>query len=110
MIQFVCDSCFRVKGPEEAWLLGLAAESLGVTAARREITILSAWDRDRAVHPLAVHFCSEACKGHYIEQLFGSEEPEVEEVVEVTTTTARPKAKRGTSKVKIRKTRRKSAA
>lgn len=110
MIQFVCDSCFRVKRPEEAWLLGLAAESLGVTAARREITILSASDRDRAVHPLAVHFCSEACKDHYIEQLFGSEEPEVEEVVEVTTTTARSKAKRaGTSKVKIRKAR-KSAA
>jgi len=34
------------------------SRSVGVTAARREVTIQSAWDRAIAVHPFAVHFCS----------------------------------------------------
>ena len=33
-----------VKGPEEVWLVGLAAETVGVTSARREVTIQSDWD------------------------------------------------------------------
>src|SRR6266581_7136490 len=53
MIQFVCDSCGRVKEPSETWIVGTAAEAVGVTAARREVTIQSAWDRAIAVHPFA---------------------------------------------------------
>lgn len=54
MIQFICDSCAAIQEPAEVWIVGLAAESVGVTAARREVTIQSAWDRPTAVHPLAV--------------------------------------------------------
>jgi hypothetical protein len=70
MIKYVCDWCSRVKGSEEAWILGLAAEALGVTSARREVTIRSGWERERAVDPLAVHFCSVECKDKYMAQLF----------------------------------------
>lgn len=74
MIQFACDYCQVVKRPEENWILGLAAEAVGVTAARREVNILSAWDSANSVHPLAVHFCSEACKEGYIQELFGDDQ------------------------------------
>ena len=70
MIQFVCDGCSVIKEPSEVWIVGLAAESVGVTAARREVTIQSAWDRPTATHPLAVHFCSVECKDNYMAQLF----------------------------------------
>src|SRR5690242_16852373 len=58
MVQFSCDSCQAIKSPDETWILGLAAEAVGFTAARREVNILSGWDYTNAVHPLAVHFCS----------------------------------------------------
>src|SRR5438128_6278878 len=70
MIQFMCDSCRRVKEASETWIVGRAAEAVGVTAARREVTIQSAWDRPTAVHPLAVHFCSVECKDNYMARLF----------------------------------------
>jgi hypothetical protein len=73
MISFACDCCGRVKSQEEVWVLGLAAEAVGVTASRREVAILSAWDWTSAVHPLAVHFCCVACKNEYLVQLFGEE-------------------------------------
>lgn len=73
MIQFECDSCNAVKDPAEVWILGLAAEAVGAASARREVTILSTWDRPNAVHPLAVHFCSSDCKDDYVARLFGSE-------------------------------------
>jgi hypothetical protein len=73
MIRFVCDSCERIKGASDLWLLGLAAEAVALTAARRELTILPAWDNERAVHPLAVHFCSERCKDRYVARLFDKE-------------------------------------
>jgi hypothetical protein len=73
MIQFVCDSCGAVKEPSEVWIVGLAAESVGVTAARREVSIQTAWDRPTAVHPLAVHFCSVECKDNYMARLFAPE-------------------------------------
>jgi len=73
MIQFVCDSCAAIKEPSEVWIVGLAAESVGFTAARREVTIQSAWDRPTAVHPFAVHFCSVECKDNYMAQLFAPE-------------------------------------
>ena len=71
MIQFVCDSCSGVKEPSEAWIVGIAAESVVAVSARREITILSSWDRTNALHPLAVHFCSLQCRDEYEERLFG---------------------------------------
>ena len=70
MIQFACDSCRRIKATKEIWLVGLAAETVGVTAARREVTILSVWDSEQAVDQLAVHFCSERCKDKYVAKLF----------------------------------------
>src|SRR5512143_2518847 len=98
MIQFSCDSCQAVKAPDEIWILGLAAEAVGLTAARREVNILSSWDYTNAVHPLAVHFCSESCKENYIDKLFGKNERAVQEIQH---SGARPKARS-----KAKKTRR----
>ena len=70
MIQFICDSCGKIKSPNQLWLLGLAAEAVAATAARREVTILADWDREHVVHPLAVHFCSPICKDRYLALLF----------------------------------------
>ena len=70
MLQFVCDYCGNVKGAGEAWINGVAAENVGTQAARREVIIDSAWRRDRAVLPLAVHFCSVQCKDNYLAELF----------------------------------------
>ena len=71
MIRFQCESCGRLKGEGEVWILGFAAENIGVTSARREISIASSWDRPRAVESLAVHFCSDECRAVYINALFG---------------------------------------
>jgi hypothetical protein len=40
MIEFVCDTCSAVKEPEEAWIVGLAAEAVGAVSARREEKLL----------------------------------------------------------------------
>jgi len=101
MIQFRCDSCEAVKTADELWILGLAAEAVGFTAARREVNILSGWDYANAVHPLAVHFCSEACKDHYINKLFGKDEGRVTEIEHQTV--------RPGSRTKVKKTRRQVA-
>ena len=82
MIQYVCETCSAVKSPQELWVLGLAAETVGVTSARREVTIQSEWDSATAVHPLAVHFCSIECKDEYMARLFAPEGPVKEVVVE----------------------------
>ncbi len=112
MIRFDCDWCSRTKASDEIWILGLAAESVGVTAARREITILPSWKRETAVHPLAVHFCSEECKDDYMAQLF-NERPALaaDVVVESTTTRKAPTKSRktGSSRPK-RRSKRRSAA
>jgi hypothetical protein len=71
MIRFQCESCGRLKGDGETWILGFAAENIGVTSARREISIASSWDRPRAVEALAVHFCSDECRATYMSALFG---------------------------------------
>src|SRR5207245_9535880 len=84
MIQFVCDSCGRVKESSETWIVGTAAEAVGVTAARREVTIESAWDRAIAVHPFAVHFCSITCKDSYMAELFARDSAAEERVIEGT--------------------------
>jgi hypothetical protein len=108
VIEFVCDSCGRVKdGDDDAWILGLAAEAVGLTAARREITITSVWDRERAVHPLAVHFCSVQCKNGYMQKLFGTAETTPAVTTEVVTTKVR-KAPRS-KKTKARRVRRRAA-
>ncbi len=70
MIQFVCDSCGAIKTADEEWILGLAVENVGVTAARRQVTILGAWDETRARERFAVHFCSERCKNKYMMRVF----------------------------------------
>lgn len=71
MIRFVCDSCGRTKRTGQEWLLGLAAERVGAQSAQKEINILSSWAEPQAVHPMAVHFCSERCKDKYVAKLFG---------------------------------------
>src|SRR3954465_5313851 len=71
MVRFQCESCGRMKGDGETWILGFAAENIGVTSARREISIASSWDRPRAVETLAVHFCSDECRATYMSALFG---------------------------------------
>jgi hypothetical protein len=70
MIAFLCETCGKLKKPEQNWILGVAAESVGAVSARREINILSAWAESQAVQPLAVHFCSERCKERYMNKLF----------------------------------------
>jgi hypothetical protein len=62
--------------------VGVAAEAVGVTSARREVTIQSEWDSATAVHPLAVHFCSIECKDEYMARLFAPEGPVKQVVVE----------------------------
>ncbi|HVO64485.1 MAG TPA: hypothetical protein VMT53_26430 [Terriglobales bacterium] len=113
MIRFDCDWCRRTKAADEIWILGLAAEAVGVTAARREITILPAWNRDTAVHPLAVHFCCEECKVDYMAQLFNDRPALASDVVLETTTTRRAPAKSrrvSSSQAKHRARRKKRAA
>ncbi len=83
MIVYKCDTCSAVKGPEEVWIVGLAAEAVGVTSARRELNIQSAWNRMAAVHPLAVHFCSTQCKDDYLARLFAPEADVLEKPVKV---------------------------
>jgi len=70
MIAIVCDTCGKTKKPEQEWFLGLAAENVGLVSARREVNILSRWAEAQAVHPLAVHFCTERCKDKYMRKLF----------------------------------------
>ena len=81
MLQYVCDNCGNVKGQDDIWILGFAAERLGARAARREVTIAPAWDENRAVQWFAVHFCSEECKDTYVERLFGEAPEGATEVV-----------------------------
>ncbi len=70
MLQFVCDYCENIKQPGEAWINGMAAENVGTQAARREAIIDPVWRYERAVMPLAVHFCCVDCKDNYLAELF----------------------------------------
>lgn len=70
MLQFVCDYCANVKGPDETWINGIAAENVGTQAARREVIVDPSWRRERAILPFAVHFCSIECKDRYLSELF----------------------------------------
>lgn len=73
MLLYGCDFCGKVKGPNDKWLLGVAAETISPTSAHRTISMAAAWDDNRAVDPLAVHFCSVRCKDKYIGKLFARE-------------------------------------
>ena len=97
MLQYACDFCGNIKGPRETWLLGLAAESVGPSSAHRTVTMAIAWDEDRAVDPLAVHFCSIKCKENYIKSLF-NREPGEGEVVEEETVELLPRTGRRVSR------------
>ena len=90
MVRFQCESCGRLKGEGEVWILGFAAENIGVTSARREISIASSWDRPRAVESLAVHFCSDECRAVYMSALFGDSP----ETLDGTATSAKRRIKR----------------
>jgi len=81
MLRYECDYCHRLKEKDEAWILGFAAENIGVTAARREVTILPVWNEAQSVNYLAIHFCCEQCRQNYLANLFG-EEPGQPEIVE----------------------------
>jgi hypothetical protein len=83
MLRFECDTCQRLKGADEAWILGFAAENVGAVSIRREINIASSWDPTRALDALAVHFCSDSCRVTYTESLFGDRVAPVVEAVEV---------------------------
>jgi hypothetical protein len=96
MLQFVCDFCGNVKESGETWVNGVAAENMGTQAARREVIIDPTWRRERAILPLAVHFCSLECKDNYLEQLFNKPVP----VLEVVKTTV---DNRGVRKVTAKK-------
>lgn len=72
MLRFTCDWCQKLKETGETWILGFAAENLGATASRREVTVLNEWDLERAVNPFAVHFCSIEHKDNYMQALFES--------------------------------------
>lgn len=70
MVRFECDGCGAIKKAGEDWTLGFAAENIGVTAARREVTISTDWDDRRAREWLAVHFCSDDCRADYMGRIF----------------------------------------
>ena len=70
MLQFVCDYCGNVKEPGETWITRLAVENVGTQAARREVIVDPAWRHERAVSPLAVHFCCVDCKDQYLTEFF----------------------------------------
>jgi hypothetical protein len=113
MIRFDCDWCRRTKADDEIWILGLAAEAVGITSARREITILPAWKGDTAVHPLAVHFCCEECKDDYMAQLFNREPMLASDIVVETKVARKARAKTrrpSSSRTKHRANRKKRAA
>lgn len=70
MVRYECDGCGVMKENNEDWILGYAAENIGVTAARREVTIAGQWDETSARDWLAVHFCSHECRTDYMGKLF----------------------------------------
>ena len=111
MLRYECDFCHRLKAKDEGWILGFAAEDIGVTAARREITILPRWDEARAVDYLAVHFCCEQCRQNYVANLFG-EDPSTTEVLEAVAVVPRRRIVRESpsARVETRVVRRKATA
>src|SRR5690242_15613292 len=103
MLKIFCDTCDAMKMADDVWLLGLAAETLGVTQSRREVSVLPVWDANQALHPLAVHFCSTECKDDYLATLFGEEAATGAAVKTATSRRKPPRAlRKGASKVRRR--------
>jgi len=102
MVRFECDNCRRLKAPGETWILGFAAENIGAVSARRELSIAPAWDDERALEWLAVHFCSDSCRVQYAEKLFGTEVAPVVESVEVVPTETRRRPARAAGRKRSR--------
>jgi hypothetical protein len=73
MLDYVCDWCKRAKKMNDDWILGFAAESVGMTTQRREITIVARWSSKSAAHPFAVHFCSKEHKDAYVRRLLNTQ-------------------------------------
>lgn len=63
MVQFVCDTCGKVKGADNNWILAMLSDS-------GEVDILSGWPEEPALNMQAVHFCSEPCKDRYMATAF----------------------------------------
>jgi len=93
MLQFVCDYCGNIKQPGETWINGMAAENVGTQAARREVVIEPTWRYERAVLPLAIHFCCIDCKDRYLAKLF--DQPAALLEVEEARLTSRGRVVRG---------------
>ncbi|HZU42482.1 MAG TPA: hypothetical protein VE994_07415 [Terriglobales bacterium] len=112
MLLYGCDFCGKVKHPADKWLLGVAAETVSPTSAHRTISMAAAWDDDRAVDHLAVHFCSVRCKDKYIAKLFDREpdgdlvEEETVELLPGSRQTAARKTPRRSSQPRGRKKKR----
>lgn len=85
LLQYACEWCHRIKKSGDRWILGFAAEKVGATSARREVTIVAEWSERWAGHPLAVHFCSEKHKEQFVHALFDAAPP------------ARPQSRRRTA-------------
>lgn len=112
MLQYVCDNCAAVKDEKDDWILGFAADRLGVRAARREVTISPLWDENRAVQWFAIHLCSEECRDEYLARLFGEVPPGATGVIESTQITEQPERiapKKRTVKTTVRVKRRKAS-
>src|SRR5579864_76393 len=112
MLLYGCDFCGKVKSPTEKWLLGVAAETISPTSAHRTISMAAVWDENRAVDPLAVHFCSVRCKDKYIGKLFDQEpagelvEEENMELLPGSQTIGRRRSPRRTAQARARKKKR----
>lgn len=85
MVRFQCDTCGKLRERDETWILGFAADNIGVTSSRREVSISGAWDRSGAVEPLAIHFCSEECRNEYMNRIFGETPATLEGEVTIPT-------------------------
>ena len=70
-MEFVCKFCGKQKGDAKGWLLGF--ESVDQTWKTNTISLLRAWDEQRAGEPDAVHFCSTACQDKYVSRNFGDD-------------------------------------
>lgn len=85
MVRFECDGCGVLRNTGDPWIMGFAAENIGVTAARREVTIADHWDDRAAREWLAVHFCSDECRAEYMGKIFG-EAPTTQSGLRTSTT------------------------
>ena len=65
---FATGAAVRKKG--EIWILGFAAERMGISGVRQAMSRAAAWSETPARHPLAVRFCSQEHWNNYLRALF----------------------------------------